>query len=57
MTPLHAPRDPAAMLAQTLAQWDPHQDLWLFGYGSLICGPTLTTPSSGPPKCTAGTER
>lgn len=33
------PRDPAAMLQATLAQWGGHEDLWLFGYGSLIWRP------------------
>lgn len=32
-------RDPAPMLAQTLADWDKRRDLWIFAYGSLIWNP------------------
>jgi glutathione-specific gamma-glutamylcyclotransferase len=32
-------RDPAPMLAQTLREWGGGQDLWLFGYASLIWRP------------------
>ena len=32
-------RDPAPMLAQTLREWGGQQDLWLFGYASLIWRP------------------
>ncbi len=33
-------RDPAQMLARTLAEWTAHgEDLWLFGYASLIWRP------------------
>jgi glutathione-specific gamma-glutamylcyclotransferase len=34
-----AHRDPAALLAHTRAQWDRRQDLWIFGYASLIWRP------------------
>ena len=29
-------RDPQPMLERTIAEWGGHDDLWLFGYGSLI---------------------
>ena len=32
-------RDPRVLLEQTLAGWQPHQDLWVFGYASLIWRP------------------
>jgi glutathione-specific gamma-glutamylcyclotransferase len=32
-------RDPAQMLARTLAHWGGGKDLWLFGYASLIWNP------------------
>ena len=39
--PSRAPvlRDPAPMLARALAQWGGHEDLWIFGYASLIWRP------------------
>lgn len=32
-------RNPAQLLARTLSQWGGHDDLWLFGYASLIWRP------------------
>jgi cation transport protein ChaC len=35
-------RDPQELLRQTLQGWDPSQDLWVFGYASLIWNPEIT---------------
>lgn len=32
-------RDPGPLLERTIAEWGGHDDLWLFGYGSLIWNP------------------
>jgi cation transport protein ChaC len=32
-------RDPRPLLERTIAEWGGHEDLWLFGYGSLIWRP------------------
>jgi len=42
------PRDPAALLARTLAQWGGQQDLWLFGYASLIWRPEFDAEEHRP---------
>src|SRR6476619_1241448 len=34
--PLTHPRHPANQLAKIRAEWGGHQDLWVFGYASLI---------------------
>lgn len=33
--------DRATSLAAALARWSPHEDVWLFGYGSLLWNPTF----------------
>jgi len=38
---LLAVRDPHSLLEQTLAGWDTTQDLWVFGYASLIWNPDI----------------
>jgi cation transport regulator ChaC len=50
-------RDAQRKLEQTIAQWGGQEDLWIFGYGSLIWGPISTSPSDGRRGCTAGTAR
>jgi cation transport protein ChaC len=37
--PLKPLRDPQPMLERTLHEWGGHDDLWIFGYGSLIWRP------------------
>jgi len=36
---MHILRDPAPLLARTLAEWGGHEDLWVFAYASLIWRP------------------
>jgi len=43
-------RDPAAMLERTLCEWGGHDDLWIFGYGSLIWKPEFEFAERRPAK-------
>ena len=43
-------RDPAAMLERTLTDWGGHEDLWIFGYGSLIWRPEFDFAERRPAK-------
>jgi cation transport protein ChaC len=48
-TALPAPlRDPAPLLAQTLARWGARDDLWVFGYASLIWRPEFDAAEHRP---------
>ena len=41
-------RDPEPMLAQTLRVWGGHEDLWVFGYASLIWRPEFDAAEQRP---------
>jgi cation transport protein ChaC len=43
-------RDPAAMLERALVEWGGHDDLWIFGYGSLIWRPEFDFVERRPAK-------
>lgn len=43
-------RDPAAMLSRALAEWGGQQDLWIFGYASLIWRPEFESVEHLPAK-------
>jgi cation transport protein ChaC len=48
--PLQPLRDPAPMLAKALAEWGGQDDLWIFGYGSLIWRPDFVFAERRPAK-------
>ena len=43
-------RDPAVMLERVLLEWGGHEDLWIFGYGSLIWRPDFEFAERRPAK-------
>ena len=43
-------RDPAPMLERALDEWGGHEDLWIFGYGSLIWRPDFDFTERRPAK-------
>jgi cation transport protein ChaC len=43
-------RDPAPMLQQVLHEWGGHEDLWIFGYGSLLWRPEFDYAERRPAK-------